>query len=441
MDREIVDTVTRKHKERILLIEAPPRHGKSEMTSHWTPAWHTINWPRKFIIQSGYGLTLPRKFSRAVRDEIQHHGKRWGVRLKSSVRGATEWETTEGGGLLAAGIGTGITGRGADLFVIDDYYKDAQEAVSPTIGETIWNWWQTVAYPRLMPGATVIVTATRWTSNDLIGRLIEAAETGEGEPVRRLTLRALAEDDDPLGRKPGEALWPSMWNKKSLEKKRNSIDTFWWNAQHQQRPGRGLGAKWPEEYFHERLWCLSIPDNYAGSVLTLDPATGKAGKSGVDFSAMTAMFLFKHKLWVYSRLVREPIEHTISTLLDWHRRYNFDAIGVEEVAFQYLISAELERQRRQRRMLPLPFYQIASKLTKELRIQRIGPYLAGDNLRFVDDWSGRELVRQLRDFPNADYDDGPDSLEMAIHLFDRILTVEDVYDPVEAGGTIDVVGW
>ena len=207
----IVDAVTGRRPR--IIINMPPRHGKSELISKWTPVWFLENWPDKMVIDTGYGSSFAEEWGRKVRNLSTQFKDKLRFRLAPDSKAAGRWNTTEGGGMLATGTGGGITGRGADLLIIDDPIKDAKEANSLTFRDALWQWYTETARSRVMPGAAVILLMTRWHEDDLAGRLLKAAARGEGERWDVLNLPAIAEEGetpDPMGRKPGEPLWPDI---------------------------------------------------------------------------------------------------------------------------------------------------------------------------------------------------------------------------------------
>jgi hypothetical protein len=204
-----------------IIISAPPRHGKSQLTSIYVPTWILEQFPNYKVILAGYGADLATGFSRQVRDiftDEDNHGL-----LKTRIRQdakRVEAFLVEGhtGGMYAVGLGGAITGRGAHVLLIDDYIKEIKEALSPAYRDYIWNWFVTTAYTRLEPGGTCIIIATRWHSDDLIGRLLATEGTTDtGGKWEYIELPAIAEEGDMLGRKVGEALFPDRYPISALE--------------------------------------------------------------------------------------------------------------------------------------------------------------------------------------------------------------------------------
>lgn len=226
------------------IVQMPPRHGKSMTTSRYTPAWFLGLHPRKRVILASYEAGIAAEFGRQARDLLEDVGEpMFGVRVRQDTRSVSNWQVSGGGGMQAAGIRGAITGKGADLLVIDDPVKNAEEALSPVLRERNWEWWQTTARTRLHPGAFVLVVLTRWHEDDLAGRLLKAArEDPDADQWHELVLPAIAEADDPLGREPGEALWAARYDAEYLERTRRSAGAYWFGALYQQRPAPGDGG-------------------------------------------------------------------------------------------------------------------------------------------------------------------------------------------------------
>ena len=165
-----------------LAIFMPPRHGKSELASIRFPAWHLGSYPDHEIINCGYNLDLPMKFSRKVREIVRDPG--YGplfpeTKLDPDSQSAEAWNTLHGGGFTAAGVGGGITGKGAHVLIIDDPVKNQEEADSAVTRDGVWEWYWSTAYTRLAPGGGVLLIQTRWHDDDLGGRILSAMRADE----------------------------------------------------------------------------------------------------------------------------------------------------------------------------------------------------------------------------------------------------------------------
>lgn len=257
IDRVVTAAILTGGGPRILILEAPPRHGKSEYISKRLPPWYLGTHPTKRVILTSYESNFARSWGRKARDIVQEHGHLYGVAVSKGQSAANNWEIDKyGGGMSTAGVGGSLTGWGADLLIVDDPIKNAEESLSDYRRESQWDWWQSTASTRIEPGGLAIVMATRWHADDLSGRLIAAAESGEGDPVLRVRLPAIAETDDYLGRQPGEALWPQRWPIGKLEQRKSAVSGYWWSALYQQSPGRHGSMEWPDAYFAEHIWAI-----------------------------------------------------------------------------------------------------------------------------------------------------------------------------------------
>jgi predicted phage terminase large subunit-like protein len=238
-----------------LIISLPPRHGKSELVTKNLPIWFLENFGKRNAILCSYGAELSNDFGRKVRDIIQSNSDKLDIRIRADAQRVNNWLTQYDGAMMSVGIGGPITGRGADLLVIDDYVKDIKEALSQTTRDSTWDWFITTAYTRLEPGATCIIVATRWHHDDLIGRILKNFP-GMWENI---VIPALAEppkgqEFDFLGRRAGEALFPRRFTQKDLEGMKVVLGSFHFNALYQQRPENDMGR------LTNRDW-ISVIDN------------------------------------------------------------------------------------------------------------------------------------------------------------------------------------
>lgn len=231
----IVEAVTGVRKR--IIVNMPPRHGKSELISKWTPVYFLDNWPHLNVINCGYGNEFSMEWGRKTRDLVTEHKERLRFQLKQDSKAADRWNTNQGGGMKTAGIGGGITGRGAHLMVIDDPIKDDKEANSLHYRDYLYKWWRGTARTRLEPDAAVILCMTRWHDDDLAGRLIHESKKKSAEDQWQvLNLPAIAEEDDVLGRIPGTALWPARYDIPALESLMADVGPENWAAQFQGHP-------------------------------------------------------------------------------------------------------------------------------------------------------------------------------------------------------------
>lgn len=219
--------------EKRIIVTVPPRHGKSELLSVYTPVWMFDRDPTASIILTSYGAELATDFSRRVRDILQHPPIKLRARVPTDVGQVGRFHTTDGGAMYAVGVGGSILGRGADLLLVDDFIKNAKEAMSQATRQAHYDWFVSTALTRVEPGGTVIILAQRWDVDDLIGRLLVDDPHNHWTEIR---LPAIAEANDAIGRAEGEALWPERRDVDALMKIKASVGEYFWSALFQQRP-------------------------------------------------------------------------------------------------------------------------------------------------------------------------------------------------------------
>ena len=252
-----------------------PRHGKSEFRSKYFPAWYLWMFPHHRVILASYGADFAAEWGMKVRDILEQNADKLGIRVRADRRAADSWEIEGyGGGMQTCGVGGSLSGKGADLLLLDDTIKDAEEALSPTFRQKQWDWYISTADTRLEPGGIKCATMTRWHDDDLAGRIMQV----EGDQWDVLSLPALAEEDDPLGREPGDALWPERYDRAYLERVRDR-DPFWFEAMYQCRPRPRAGGMFKESWFEGKT--VYKPPPFRARVRHWDKA---ATQGGGDFT-------------------------------------------------------------------------------------------------------------------------------------------------------------
>jgi predicted phage terminase large subunit-like protein len=269
-----------------LIVEMPPRHGKSTLISHYLPVWILENWPTANIILASYEADFAASWGRRARDTIQYFGPNGSepllhVDVDSRSAAGARWNTTAGGGMFTAGVGGPLTGKGANVLIIDDPVKNDKEANSELIREQKYEWFNSTAYTRLEPGGTVIIVMTRWHEDDLAGRLLTQSQQGSGEFWDEIMLPAI--DDQ------GRALWPERFPISALERIRGQIGTYWWNALYQQRPQPAGGGTFKREHFRyfKQVAGLYSLDDADASVTRAYPESSITRFITVDLAAST----------------------------------------------------------------------------------------------------------------------------------------------------------
>lgn len=342
-----------------LIINMPPRHAKSTTASHYYPAWYLGTFPEDRVVLASYGAEYARGWGRRCRDTLLEHGERlWGVSVNPSVAGQHDWETTRGGGMLTVGRGGPLTGRGANVLIVDDPIKDHEEARSQAILESTYEWLRATALTRLEPGGGAILMQTRWSMADPCGRIIEAQRLGEmehGEAWEVFNLPALADPDivtpDPLGRQPGEALWPTRWSRAELLRRKASSGPTWFVALYQGTPRPEEGALFRRSWFRYFSddgdhYVLHQPDGRDARlvpkaacqvVAMMDPAATENEQG--SFTVITVWAVTPTGDALLLDVVREHVETTRHKQLIDHVRARWEPsiIGVEKSAYSFHI--------------------------------------------------------------------------------------------------------
>lgn len=283
-----IEQVERGEIER-LMIFMPPRHSKSQTVTETLPSYFIGKDPTRRVIEVSYSQTFAQKFGNSNRRKVNEFGKPiFGITLDKTNNSKTNW-SVEGqpGGMISVGLGGAITGEGADLLLVDDVVKNRKEADSETMRNRIWDEWTSTLLTRLHPGGRIIVIMTRWHEDDLAGRILAQAEEN-GEHWEIINLPCEAEENDPLGREPGEPLWPERFGKDWMEKKKKAVGSRDWDSLFQQHPRpqslvRMLNPAWfeivndyPRKARQVRYWDLAATEVKPGR----DPDWTAGGRVG-----------------------------------------------------------------------------------------------------------------------------------------------------------------
>jgi predicted phage terminase large subunit-like protein len=393
----------REHLDRItagvlrkLMIFVPPRHGKSQLVTVRYPAWMLERSPDKRVIIGSYSAMLAESFSRNTRRICRSR-----MLLSDERSAASDWETAIGGGLRAVGVGGGVTGRGGDLIVIDDPIRNREEANSQAYRERVWDWYRDALYTRQEPGAAIILILTRWHEDDLAGRILQSSE---GSSWTVVTLPALAEAGDPLGRAEGAALWPDRYDEAELARTKATLGSSF-EALYQQRPSALEGAIFKREW-----WRSYREAPRFHSVLQSWDTAFKKGQDN-DYSVCTTWGQADagyYLLDVWKRRVEFPeLKAMVATLGD---QYRPNAVLVEDKASGQSLIQELQRDTR------LPILPIKADTDKVSRAYAVTPIIEAGRVLLPDGapWLS-DYLDSMASFPNAAHDDDVDSTTQALN--------------------------
>lgn len=382
-----------------LMIFMPPRHGKSELASRRFPAWFIGKNPEKQIITASYGADLATDFGRDVRNIVAsgEYSRLFPTRLSEDSRAAYRWNTDRGGSYVAVGVGGGITGRGADIALIDDPFKDRAEADSETIRERVKAWYQSTLYTRLMPGGAVILIQTRWHEDDLAGWLLEQAERG-GDQWDVLELPA---------EQGGEALWPEWYPIEALHRIKAAIGPREYSALYQQKPQPDEGTYFKREWFK---WYREVPAHTARFMAGDFAVT----EDGGDFTEIGVVAIDPNDdMYVAPELGwwsgQTSADKWIDALLDLARAHRPDIFVSEKGVIKNAVEPFLQKRSRERGIYVshewLP--HIGDKPTNARAFQARA---ANGKVYLPDNDVGHRILAQLLAFPAGKHDDVVDVL-------------------------------
>jgi len=410
---EKLEAAARREVRRLMLC-IPPQYGKSELASVRFPAWWLGKFPAERIILTCYGAELAQHFSRAVRNLMRapEYQDIFDIKLSDESHAVQRWDLAEHrGGMVATGVGGGITGRKADLAIIDDPFKDGEEVRSTRARERVHSWFRSVLYTRLDPQAVVVIINTRWHKQDLTGWLLELAESGEGEEWELISLPAVARENDPLGRKVGEPLLLERHDRAALAQIERVSGPRIWRAVWQQDPQEMTGGLFKRENVKVlesapsgvkwlRYWDFAFTEK-------------EVNRNDPDWTVGTKIGLWQ----VAEDDVRTVIAHVTDCQHNWPdaKRHIIQAAIVdgknvqirgEEVGTQKAAVQDLQTAPE------LHGYSVRGLPVKGDKVSRAQPFLDRVQAGFVYMVRGAWNVRWLdwlEGFPNAAHDDHMDS--------------------------------
>ncbi len=399
-----------------VIVELPPRHGKSTLTSIYYPTWYRCRWPRRNIALWSATARLAQRFSSHTRKTTAGVIGPLGWQLDESTKAWENWKIAGSapaeGEFYAGSVGSGSTmGTGVHLAIIDDYHRNVQDALSQTIRENQHDWYLACVKTRLEPGASVVIVATRWHRDDLIGFVHqEALLTGNKWDVIRLP--AISDE--------GKALWPERYPIQDLREIQRGFEVqgrpWMWQALYQQEPPEVLDSEWDPFYFHDGIYFDEWPEHPALRIVVLDPSVGQSDKA--DYSAICVGYLYPNgHIYVEADLDIRDVVRQASAVCDHIIAHNASMFACEANGFQGVLRIPYEQECHRRRVI-VPFQPVFSHKEKRGRIRSwISPHLAAGRLHFKRNNPGTNLLlEQLRGFPSHLFDDGPDALAMLIEV-------------------------
>tara|TARA_R110000744_G_scaffold119733_6_gene223244 strand:+ start:104 stop:1573 length:1470 start_codon:yes stop_codon:yes gene_type:complete len=394
-----------------LIINMPPRHTKSEFASYLFPAWMMGLNPRLKIIQATHTGELAVRFGRKIRNLMNSREYKRifpGVSLRTDNQAAGRWETNHGGEYFAAGVGGAITGRGADLLIIDDPHSE-QDALSETAMDSAYEWYTSGPRQRLQPGGSIAVVMTRWSQKDLTGQLVKKMAEPKADKWDVIEFPAILDDDDEDKRRP---IWPQYWKLNELDAVKASIVPSKWNAQWQQNPTYDGASIIKREWWN--VWDKPSPPKCKFIIQSYDTAFSK--KESADYSAITTWGIFypdegtethiclldvEKGRWDFPELKRVAMENI--------KYWDPELVLIEAKASGTPLIHELRR---------FGVYATAFSPNrgqdKHVRVNTVAPIFESGQVWRTDNDFAIELMEECAAFPYGEHDDLVDATTLAL---------------------------
>ena len=390
-----------------LIVNMPPRHTKSEFASFLLPAWMVGRNPKLKIIQATHTGELAVRFGRKAKTLIdsEEYAKIFETRLREDSQAAGRWETAQGGEYFAAGVGGAITGRGADLLIIDDPHSE-QDAMSANAFDNAYEWYTSGPRQRLQPGGQIILVMTRWSKKDLTGILLKNQKEVKGDQWEVVEFPAII-DEKPV--------WPEYWKLDELESVKATLPVAKWNAQWMQKPTSEEGAIIKREWW--QIWEKDELPYVEYVIQSYDTAFLK--KETADYSAITTWGVFypdedskPNLILMDSIKERYEFPELRRVALDQYQYWKPDMVIVEQKASGTPLTHELRQMD-----IPVMTFTPSRGNDKHVRVNTVAPLFEAGLIWAPDMKFAEEVVEECAAFPHGDHDDLVDSMTMAVMRF------------------------
>lgn len=426
-----------------LMIFMPPRHGKSDTATQKFPSWVLGKSPNVPVMVSSYSDELATDFGMLTRNLMTSdaYSAMFDTKLRADAKAKGKWITDTGGSYTAVGVGGALTGRGFKIGIIDDPFKNREEADSPVVRESRYNWYRSTFYTRQEGNSMIVFILTRWHEDDLAGRVLKDSENAKkaGDPYDEweiIQYKALATEDDDH-RKEGEALWPGKFDRTKLLTMKTAMGSYEFSALYQQTPIDEENRKFKEEWYRRRAY-----EDFQGkktyNTMTIDPRGRDDIKQGKDYIGVTVNLIDEDNNW---NLMSGRYKLSASDLIDlmftnW-KRYNLHVIGIEDNQFTQGLKSQIEAEMRLRGIFMNIQYLKHGGTQKELRIEATVPRYEHGGIYHLTVGGVNmcaDLEEELKLFPKAANDDASDSMAYQEQVAQSPQGSMGVYKPAEMLG-------
>ena len=397
-----------------LVINMPPRHTKSEFASYLLPAWFLGNFPEKKVIQTSHTAELAVGFGRKVRNLVDQDVYTEifpGVGLQQDSKAAGRWNTNKGGDYFAIGVGGAVTGKGADILIIDDPHSEQEAAMAasnPEIYDKVYEWYTSGPRQRLQPGGSIVIVMTRWAARDLTGQVVKSAAQRSGEEWEVIEFPAILPSGNPL--------WPQFWSLEELAALREELPNSKWQAQYQQNPIGNESAIIKRDWW--KWWDKDNPPQCDYILQSWDTAFEKTQRA--DYSAGTTWGIFNCEednfapniilLNTYKKRVEFP--ELKRDVLREYNEYEPDSLIVEKKASGAPLIYDLRAMG-----IPVQEYTPGKGQDKIARLNSVSDIIASGKVWVPQTRWAEELVDEVAAFPSGEHDDLVDATTLALMRF------------------------
>ena len=401
-----------------LIINMPPRHTKSEFASYLLPAWFLGKYPSKKVIQTSHTAELAVGFGRKVRNLVDSevYGQVFpGVSLQSDSKAAGRWNTNSMGDYFAIGVGGAVTGKGADLLIIDDPHSEQEAAlaeVNPEIYDKTYEWYTSGPRQRLQPGGSIVIVMTRWSKKDLTGQVLKSAAQRSGEDWEVIEFPAILPS--------GKLLWPEFWSEHEIFALKNELPNQKWMAQYMQQPTSDASAIVKREWW--KIWEHDDPPSCEFVLQSWDTAFEKTNRA--DYSACTTWGVFyqpddagiTQANIILLNAFRQRMEFPLlkKKAIEEFKEWDPDSIIIEKKASGAPLIYELRAMG-----IPVQDFTPSKGNDKISRLNAVSDIFASGRVWIPGTQWAEEVVDEVASFPGGEHDDYVDSVSMALMRFRR----------------------